>query len=261
MVASDLVETHAMSSTSILITGATSGIGEASALALEGLGKPLVIVGRRAQRLASLKARIKGECHVLELDLCDTVAIQQAIASLPPEFAQVEVLVNNAGLALGLEKAPTADLADWDTMLDTNVRALVHVTRHVLPGMVARNRGHIVNMGSVAGTYPYSGGNVYGATKAFVEQFSLHLRADLIGTRVRVTNIEPGMVATEFSEVRFKGDSEKAKAVYQGFEPLTAADIGDVVRYVVSLPERVNVNRLELMSVDQAFAGFSVHRK
>jgi 3-hydroxy acid dehydrogenase / malonic semialdehyde reductase len=245
---------------SILITGATSGIGEACARMLSALGKPLVLVGRRTAKLEALRATLTVPTHLLSLDIRDTAAIETAFASLPAAFTEVEILINNAGLALGLEKAPAASLSDWDTMIDTNVRALVHLTRHVLPGMVARNRGHIVNMGSVAGTYPYPGGNVYGATKAFVEQFSLHLRADLTGSRVRVTNIEPGMVATEFSEVRFKGDREKAKAVYTGFEPLTAEDIADAVRYVVTLPERVNVNRLELMSVDQSFAGFAVHR-
>jgi 3-hydroxy acid dehydrogenase / malonic semialdehyde reductase len=187
--------------------------------------------------------------------------VKLALHSLPTAFAEVDVLVNNAGLALGLAKAQEADWADWDTMIATNIRAVSFMTQQLLPGMVARNRGHIVNIGSVAGTYPYPGGNMYAASKAFVEQLSLALRADLHGTRVRVTNLEPGAVETEFSSVRFKGDSERANKVYAGLEALTANDIADLVRYVINLPERVNINRVEVMSIAQSFAGFSFDRK
>ncbi len=245
----------------VFITGASSGIGEACARAFAERGHSLVLLGRRTERMAAVAKELAVASHLLTVDLRDHAALAHACESLPPGFAEVDVLVNNAGLALGMEKAAAASLDDWDTMIDTNVTALVHVVRHVLPGMVARNRGHIVNMGSVAGTYPYPGGNVYGATKAFVEQFSLNLRADLAGTRVRVTNLEPGMVETEFSQVRFKGDAEKAASVYRGVEALTAADIAEVVRFCTELPERVNVNRLELMSVAQSFAGFTLDRK
>ncbi len=245
----------------VFITGASSGIGEACARAFAERGRSLVLLGRRSERLEALAEELRVPAHLVTVDLRDHDALAKACASLPEAFAEVDVLVNNAGLALGMEKATSASLDDWDTMIDTNVTALVHVVRHVLPGMVARNRGHIVNMGSVAGTYPYPGGNVYGATKAFVEQFSLNLRADLAGTRVRVTNLEPGMVETEFSQVRFKGDAEKAASVYRGLEALTARDIAEVVRFCTELPERVNVNRLELMSVAQSFAGFTLDRK
>jgi NADP-dependent 3-hydroxy acid dehydrogenase YdfG len=197
---------------------------------------------------------------VIALDVRDRAAVEQAVAALPPSFAAIDVLINSAGGAFGLEAAPEADLDDWDRMVDTNCKGLMYVTRAVLPGMVARDRGHVINLGSVAGTYPYPGGNVYGATKAFVEQLSLNLRADLCGKRVRVTNIEPGMAETEFSLVRFKGDEARAKAVYQGFPPLSAEDVAEAVHWCATLPPHVNVNRLELMSVMQSFAGFAVKR-
>ncbi len=190
----------------------------------------------------------------------DRAAVERALSSLPPDFAQVDVLVNNAGLALGLEPAQRASLDEWDQMIDTNARGLVAVTRQVIPGMVERGRGHVVNLGSVAGTYPYPGGNVYGATKAFVHQFSLNLRADLVGTGVRVTCVEPGMADTEFSLVRLK-DAEKARAVYQGLEPLSAADVADAIHWVVTRPPHVNVNVLELMPEAQAFSPFTVKRR
>jgi 3-hydroxy acid dehydrogenase/malonic semialdehyde reductase len=169
--------------------------------------------------------------------------------------------VNNAGLALGLEPAHRADLDDWERMVDTNIKGVMYMTRAILPGMVERNRGHIINIGSTAGTWPYAGGNTYGGTKAFVRQFSLNLRADLTGTRVRVTDVEPGLVSgTEFSQVRFHGDEEKAEKVYQNTEPLTAEDVADTVHWVATRPEHVNINSVELMPVYQSFAGLSVHR-
>ena len=217
------------------ITGASAGFGVAIARRFAADGDKLVICGRRTQRLESLKSELgSNQVHILTLDVRDRNAVAKAVAGLPPEFAGVDLLVNNAGLALGLEPAHRADLDDWDRMVDTNVKGLMYVTRAVLPGMVERNRGHIINLGSTAGAWPYAGGNTYGGTKAFVRQFSLNLRADLTGTRVRVTDVEPGLVAgTEFSQVRFHGDESKAEKVYQNTEPLTAEDVAHVVAMLV----------------------------
>ncbi len=249
-----------LSNATVFITGATSGFGEACAERFHRDGARLVVAGRREQRLLDLAKRLGGQIYTLALDVRDRQAIERAVAALPSPFREVDVLVNNAGLALGLEPAHRASLDEWEQMIDTNCRGLVTLTRAVLPGMVERNRGHVVNIGSTAGNYPYPGGNVYGATKAFVRQFSLNLKADLLGTAVRVSNIEPGMADTEFSLVRLK-DSEKAKKVYQGMQPLTASDIADVVHWCVTRPAHVNVNTIELMPVAQAFSAFSVHRK
>jgi 3-hydroxy acid dehydrogenase/malonic semialdehyde reductase len=197
----------------------------------------------------------------VRLDVRDRTAVQDVVAGLPTEFAEIDVLVNNAGLAKGLNPAQEADLEDWEEMIDTNCRGLVYCTRTILPGMVERRRGHVVNLGSVAGTYPYPGGNVYGATKAFVHQFSLNLRSDLHGTGIRVTSVEPGLSGeTEFSTVRFGGDQGKADAVYAGMQPLVPADIAEAVYWVVSQPAHVNINTIEMMPVTQSFAPFQVHR-
>jgi 3-hydroxy acid dehydrogenase / malonic semialdehyde reductase len=244
----------------VLVTGASSGFGAAIARRFAAIGARVVLAARRVDRLEALAAELAVPTLVLPLDVRDRAAVARAVAGLPAEFAAVDVLVNNAGGAIGLEPAQEADLDDWDAMVDTNCKGLMYVTRAVLPGMVARDRGHVINLGSVAGTYPYPGGSVYGASKAFVEQFSLDLRADLVGKRVRVTNIEPGMAETEFSLVRFKGDEARARAVYQGFPALTAADVAEAVFWCATLPAHVNVNRLELMSVMQSFAGFAVKR-
>ncbi len=187
--------------------------------------------------------------------------VEDAIRGLPEKFAEIDVLVNNAGGALGLDPAQSASLEDWEGMIDANVNGVVYCTRLLLPGMVARNRGHIVNLGSVAAEFPYPGGNVYGATKAFVRQFSYGLRADLLGTNVRVTDIEPGLCKTEFSEVRFKGDKQRAEAVYEGTEPLTADDIADAIHWCVTRPQHVNINAIQLMPVCQAFGPLAVKRK
>ena len=219
-----------------------------------------MLVARRAERLEALAASLPTPCHVLALDLRDGPGFERAFAALPAEFAEVGVLVNNAGGALGLEPAQRADWDDWQAMIDVNVTALVRATRAALPGMVARGRGHVINLGSVAGTFPYPGGNVYGATKAFVAQLSLNLRADLLGTGVRVTNVEPGMVETEFSLVRFKGDGARAGAVYDNMKPLSADDIAEVLVWCATRPAHVNVNRVELMPTQQAFGGFAVDR-
>jgi NADP-dependent 3-hydroxy acid dehydrogenase YdfG len=246
----------------VVITGASSGFGAACARAFAGLGWTLVLTARRSAELAKLQSELAllTAVHVVTLDVRDREAVAAAFSSLPPEFAEVDLLVNNAGLALGLEPAHQASLDDWDTMVDTNIKGVMYCTRALLPGMVARNRGHVVNMGSVAGNWPYPGGNVYGASKAFVQQFSLNLRADLLGTAVRVTNIAPGMAETEFSRIRFKGDDDKAHRVYAGTEPLTAEDIADIVVWVSTLPARVNINTIEVMAVCQAWGPFAVHR-
>jgi len=244
-----------------LVTGATSGFGLATTEALVRAGARVVATGRRRDRLEKLARAHPGEVHPVVLDLRDAPAIDGAVRGLPEGFAAIDVLVNNAGLALGLEPAQRASLDEWNAMLDTNCRALVTMTRAVLPGMVARNRGHVVNVGSVAGNYPYPGGNVYGATKAFVRQFTLNLRADLLGTAIRATNIEPGMAETEFSLVRFGGDAARAAKVYEGVTPLSAADVAEAILWAVSLPAHVNVNAIELMPVQQAFSPFAIARK
>ena len=244
------------------VTGASSGLGEAIARRYAAAGVRVIAAARRRDRLAALVDEFGEDLiFVSVLDVRDRDAIEQLVASLPPAFAEIDVLVNNAGLALGLESAQEADLDNWQQMIETNCTGLVYATRAVLPGMVARRRGHVVNMGSIAGTYPYPGGNVYGATKAFVHQFSLGLRADLHGTGVRVTSIEPGLIGgTEFSEVRFAGDAERAAGLYAGTKPLMPEDIAAAVEWATSQPPHVNVNVIELMPVVQSFAALPVDR-
>ena len=196
------------------------------------------------------------------MDVSDTASIPQIIADLPADFKQIDVLVNNAGLALGTEPAHNASLDDWMRMTDTNIKGLMALTHAVLPAMVARDSGYIINVGSIAGSWPYFGGNVYGATKAFVKQFSLNLRADLIGTQVRVTNLEPGNVAgTEFSNVRYHGDDDKAAQVYDGFKTMTGDDIGDILLWLIESPAHINVNRLEVMPVAQTYNGLTIAKQ
>jgi 3-hydroxy acid dehydrogenase/malonic semialdehyde reductase len=231
----------------IFITGATAGFGQAMARRFVRDGAKVVAAGRREDRLQALRDELGEQLHPLPLDVRDRAAVEAAFASLPPAFAAVEVLVNNAGLALGLSPAHSAALSDWDAVVDTNVKGLLYCTRVALEGMVARNRGHVVNLGSIAAEFPYPGGNVYGATKAFVYQFSLNLRADLLGTAIRVTDIEPGLCGgTEFSTVRFGGDAARAAAVYAGTLPLTPEDITDTVAWVVSRPAHVNINAISM---------------
>lgn len=242
----------------ILITGATSGFGEACARRFAREGWQLVLTGRRAERLNALREELGAAVQqVLALDVRDRQAVFEQLAGLE----DIDVLLNNAGLALGLEPAWEVDLEDWETMVDTNVKGLMYCTRAVLPGMVARNRGHVVNIGSTAGSWPYPGGNVYGGTKAFVQQFSRNLRADLLGTRVRVTEVDPGMAESEFSKVRFKGNDQAAAKVYEGTESLQPEDIAEVVFFTVNLPEHVNINAMELMCIDQSWGPLAVHRK
>lgn len=247
---------------SVVITGASSGFGQASAKMFADRGYPLVLIARRMERLVDLKASLdaKAPVRIVCLDVQDRDAVQDAITKLSPPFDEVRVLINNAGLALGLGGADTADLDDWEAMVDTNVKGLMYCTRAVLPGMVARQSGIIINLGSVAGRWPYPGGNVYGGTKAFVQQFSRNLRADLQGKGVRVSCIEPGMCETEFSKVRFGGDETKADAVYQGMKPLSAEDIAEVIFWVAERPAHVNVNEIELMPTAQAWSPFAVDR-
>lgn len=248
--------------TTVFVTGASAGFGAAIARRVVQQGDRVVASARRGERLAQLADELGDKVLPLELDVRDPTAVERAIGDLPADFSDVDVLVNNAGLAKGLEPAQRAEVDDWEQMIETNCNGLVYCTRALLPGMVARGRGHVVNLGSVAGTYPYPGGNVYGATKAFVRQFSLNLRSDLHGTGIRVTCIEPGMCGgTEFSTVRFEGDASKANAVYDGLQPLTAEDIAEAVHWATTLPAHVNVNTMELMPVAQSFAPFQVDRE
>ena len=244
-----------------LITGASSGIGAATARALAQTGCKLILAARRTDKLQALAAELNTTpVHLLELDIRQREGVQSAFGALPPDFADIDLLVNNAGLALGQDKAQNAEWADWETMVDTNIKGLLAVTRAVLPRMTERRRGHVINLGSTAGNYPYPGGNVYCGTKAFVKQFSLALRADLPGTNVRVTNIEPGIVETEFSEVRFKGDTEKARKVYEGMAPLTPEDVAEHILFAATRKPHVNINRMEIMPTTQSFGPHPVER-
>jgi len=245
------------------ITGATSGFGAACALLFAPNVWSLILCGRRRERLEALRAElaVAVTVHAFPFDVRDEAAVAAAVAALPAEFAAIDLLVNNAGLALGLEPAHRCDMEDWQRMVDTNIKGLLYCTRAILPGMVARDRGHIVNIGSVAGTYPYPGGNVYGATKAFVKQFSLNLRADLLGTGVRVSNVEPGLAESEFSLVRFKGDDGKAAKTYEGTQPLRPEDIADIVHWAATRPAHVNLNSIEVMPVCQATGPFAISRQ
>jgi 3-hydroxy acid dehydrogenase / malonic semialdehyde reductase len=244
----------------VLVTGASSGIGAATCRAFVASGHQVIGWARREDRLAALAGELGPSFSFQVVDVTDSSQVTEALQLLSPDLAQISVLVNNAGAAFGREKAGEASLADWESMIDLNVKALVSVTHAVLQGMVTRNLGHIINLGSVAGTYPYAGGNVYGATKAFVEQFSLNLRSDLLGTHIRVTNIEPGAVKTDFSIVRFRGDVQQAEAVYAGLDALTAEDVAECIHWCANLPARMNINRVEVMPTAQACAGFSFNR-
>lgn len=246
----------------VLITGASAGFGAALAKRLVAKGHKVVGCARRLDKLNVL-AKELGELFLpVVMDVSDTTSLPQIIADLPADFSQIDVLVNNAGLALGTEPAYKADLDDWMQMVNTNIKGLMSLTHAVLPAMVERDSGYIINVGSIAGSWPYYGGNVYGATKAFVEQFSLNLRADLLGTQVRVTNLEPGNVAgTEFSNVRYHGDDEQAAKVYDGFKNMTGDDIGDILLWLIESPAHVNVNRMEVMPVAQTYNGLTIAKK
>ena len=242
------------------VTGATSGIGEATVRTLVASGWRCVATGRRGERLDALVKDLGVDrVHPAIFDVRDEAAMDAAIEALPGDFAKVDLLVNNAGLAKGLSPAQSADLDDWQTMIDTNVTAMVKLTRKLLPGLIER-KGAIIAIGSVAGNYVYPGGNVYAGSKAFANHFTLALRADLHGTGVRVTSIEPGMVETEFTKVR-TGSQQASDELYAGSNPMTGQDIADTIRWVAELPPHLNINRLELMPVNQDFAGFRVHRE
>lgn len=244
-----------------LVTGATAGFGLAVCKLLIQSGYRVIGTGRRAERLAQLQTQFGERFLPLAFDIGDKQATKQTLENRPERWRSVDLLVNNAGLALGLEPAHQANLDDWYRMIDTNVKGLVTVTRLILPEMTAKNHGHIINVSSIAGNYPYPGGNVYGATKAFVTQFSLNLRADLAGTKVRVSNVEPGLCGgTEFSNVRFHGDDEKAAKVYENVEYVRPEDIAEIVLWLNQQPEHVNVNRIEVMPVAQSFAPLHVSK-
>ena len=249
-----------MSGHTILVTGASAGFGAAIAAKFAENGWRVIACARRAERLRQLADRFGAErVHTAAFDIRDEAAMRAALDALPENFRGIDVLVNNAGLALGTAKAQDCDPAQWRQMIDTNVTALVMLTRLLLPQLIER-RGAIFNISSISGTYPYTGGNVYGATKAFVTQFSLELRTDLHGTGVRVTNVEPGMAETEFTLVRTGGNQAASDAMYTGAHPITAADIADTVWWIANLPPHLNVNRIEVMPVSQSVAGLQVAR-
>ena len=248
----------------VFITGASSGIGAATARAFASQGVRLLLAARRAGKLAQVASlaleRGAATVHSIDLDVRDHRAVQNAIDTLPPEWAQIDVLVNNAGLSRGLDKLYMGKIEDWDEMIDTNIKGLLYVTRAVVPGMVVRGRGHVVNLGSTAGEFTYPGGAVYCASKAAERAINDGLRQDLLGTPVRVTSVDPGMVETDFSLVRFRGDAERAAKVYKGVTPLTPEDVADAILWAVSRPAHVNIARVSLTSVDQANS-LLFHRK
>ena len=241
----------------VLITGASSGIGAACAKVFANAGAKLILAARRLERLqelVELSDTTSVQFHLLQLDVSDRSAVESAISTLPPGWSDIDILINNAGLSRGLDKLHEGDFQDWEEMIDTNIKGLLYLTRYVVPGMVSRDRGHVVNIGSIAGHQTYPNGNVYCGTKAAVRAISEGLKQDLLGTPIRVSSVDPGMVETEFSEVRFHGDSDRAKKVYQGVTPLTPDDVADVIFFCVTRPSHVNINEVVLMPVDQASA-------
>jgi 3-hydroxy acid dehydrogenase/malonic semialdehyde reductase len=245
----------------VLITGASAGFGAEMARTFVSHGHRVILAARRTDRIADLATELGNAALPVTLDVTSRASIETALAGLPADWQQIDVLINNAGLALNTMPAHEVPLDDWDTMIATNCKGLVTMTRLVLPDMVARGSGLVINIGSTAGHYPYPGGNVYGATKAFVEQFTLNLRADLVGTGVRATNLAPGLSGgTEFSNVRFKGDDSAAAKVYEGTTPLSAKDIADTAYWIATLPPHVNVNSIELMPTCQGFSPFTIKR-
>jgi len=250
-----------MNKKTILITGASSGFGEATARLFAEDGHKLILVARRKNRLEKLKAELKTEVYIQEVDVTKRKQVEDLFKGLPDDFKEIDVLINNAGLALGLDLAQDANLDDWEKMMDTNNKGLVYFTHFALKIMKQHNSGTIINIGSVAGSAPYPKGNIYGATKAFVRQFSRNLRADLAGTDIKVSNIEPGAAETEFSVVRFKGDKEKAKQVYEGSRSLHAEDIANTIKWIIEQPLRVNIDNIEIMPIDQTYGGLVMVKK
>lgn len=247
----------------VFITGASSGFGAACAREFAKNGWQLVILGRRKERLLQLKEELQAlsNIHIIEIDLKDKEKLIKSLKSLPKSFQNIDVCINNAGLALGLERAFESNINDWEEMVDTNIKGTIYCTHALLPQMVARNQGHIINIGSVAGRLPYPGANVYGATKAFIKMFSDNLKADLLGTPIKVTNIEPGLAESEFSLVRFKGDKEKATNVYKDTKPIRPEDIAQIVFWIASTPSHININAIEIMPVCQAWGPTLIHRE
>ena len=243
----------------VLITGATGDFGKAFANRFAGIGSKLILHGRNQAKVDTLCAHYP-DAHGIVFDMADKAAMKAALDALPESYKNIDVLINNAGLALGLEPAHEANLDDWETMIDVDIKGLVSMTRFVVNGMAERSSGHIINIGSTAGSYPYAGGNAYCASKAFVKQFSLSLRADLAGKNIRVTNLEPAQVETQFSLVRFKGDADRAAKVYEGTKSLTADDVAEAAVWAATLPPHVNINRIEIMPTCQYPAGLAVHR-
>ncbi|PPR34558.1 MAG: NADP-dependent 3-hydroxy acid dehydrogenase YdfG [Alphaproteobacteria bacterium MarineAlpha6_Bin3] len=245
----------------VLITGASSGIGKACAKIFSKKGYKTILIGRRKNLLLKLSKELGEKNNLpIKLDVRNKKQVFKIISKLPNSFKKISILINNAGLAWGLEPSHKVDIKKWETMIDTNCKGLIYVTRAVLPGLIKRNKGHIINLGSVAGTYPYAGGNVYGGTKAFVKQFSLGLKSDLLGTKVKITNIEPGMADTEFSLVRFSGNKKKADKVYKNMTPLNGIDIAETILWCTNTPSHVNINRIEIMPLQQGFNFFAIDR-
>lgn len=245
----------------VFITGATSGFGAAAARRYAEAGSQVIAVGRRQERLEALKEELGERCHIVQLDVRDRAALEAAIAAIPAPFNAINVVLANAGLALGLQPAAETDIADWETMVETNIKGVMYTVRALLPGLVSRGGGHIVTMGSVAGDYSYPGASVYGASKAFVKQLALNLRSDVQGKNVRVTNIEPGLAETEFSLVRYKGDAARAAKHYERTLSMTAEDIAEAVFWATTMPAHVNINRIQMMATTQAFAAFDIYRE
>ena len=241
------------------VTGATSGFGEAIARRLSKEGYKIVALARREDRLKKIASELV-DTHIIVADIRDKEAVFKAVESLPDKFKDIEVLVNNAGMALGLEKTIDAKVEDFEAMIDTNVKGLIYSTKAVLPLLYKQEKGYIFNLGSTAGSWPYPGSNVYGATKAFVKQFSLNLRNDLVGTNIRVTNIEPGLCKTEFSEVRFRGDKVKADSLYENTNFITSEDIATILVNCLNMPGSVNINRVEVMANTQTWAGLAIEK-
>lgn len=245
----------------VLITGASSGFGRATAIELDSAGYQLVLLARRKDKLAELADSLNAKPHIIQADITERETLTTALQNLPGSFKHIDVLINNAGLALGVEPTQNSRWEDWQTMISTNCAGLASMTHLLVPQMIERNRGQIINVGSTAGLHAYKGGNVYGASKAFVDHFSMSLRADLLGTKVRVTNLIPGLVeGTEFSQVRYHGDEQSASQIYDHCEPLQPDDIARSIRWVIEQPEHMNVNRLEVMPTCQASAGLAVHK-
>lgn len=250
-----------MQQKTILITGASSGFGKAIAKAFAKDGHKLILAARRLEKLEQLKTELNCPVQVLQLDVTDKKAIVQAIKDLPEDFTKIDVLINNAGLALGAERFPATNIEDWETMIDTNIKGVVFMTDAIVKNMVKLGEGHIVNISSISGDIPYPGSNVYGASKAFVTMFSKNLKTDLVANNIRVTNIEPGAVETEFSNIRFKGDNQRAKQVYQGLEAPTAEDIAKCVKFAVDMPNNVNIGTIQVMPTRTAWAGLTNNLK